>query len=165
MASIANAGFDVVLTGLLLCAWEVGAMWLLKRGPHETSVRANQAHLAAVTTHADLFCSCFLLIYTMFCCMACCPAGGGQQRTAGTVPRCQIGLLIVCGRLVLPPLPWVFDWSKACRTPSKQKQALVALFGMRTGSRQGVPGRCRQSLLAWVPCSPCARHTTKKKRR
>eukprot|EP00752_Nemacystus_decipiens_P001875 g1806.t1 len=38
VASIENAGFNVVLTGLLLCAWEVGAMWLLKRGPHETSL-------------------------------------------------------------------------------------------------------------------------------
>lgn len=38
VASIDNAGFDVVLTGLLLGVWEVGAMWLLKRGPHETSV-------------------------------------------------------------------------------------------------------------------------------
>eukprot|EP00903_Cladosiphon_okamuranus_P008088 g7798.t1 len=38
VASIDNAGFDVVLTGLLLCVWEVGAMWLLKRGPHETSL-------------------------------------------------------------------------------------------------------------------------------
>ncbi|CAN0537263.1 unnamed protein product [Ectocarpus sp. 12 AP-2014] len=38
VASIDNAGFDVVLTGLLLCVWEVGAMWLLKRGPHDTSL-------------------------------------------------------------------------------------------------------------------------------
>lgn len=38
VASIDNAGFNVVLTGLLLCVWEVGAMWLLKRGPHETSL-------------------------------------------------------------------------------------------------------------------------------
>lgn len=41
VASIDNAGFNVVLTGLLLGVWEVGAMWLLKRGPHETSVRAS----------------------------------------------------------------------------------------------------------------------------
>ncbi|CAM9476294.1 unnamed protein product, partial [Scytosiphon promiscuus] len=38
VASIDNAGFDVVLTGLLLFVWEVGSMWLLKRGPHETSL-------------------------------------------------------------------------------------------------------------------------------
>lgn len=42
VASIDNAGFDVVLTGLLLCVWEVGAMWLLKKGPHETSVRVGK---------------------------------------------------------------------------------------------------------------------------
>ena len=42
VASIDNAGFDVVLTGLLLCVWEVGAMWLLKKGPHETSVRIER---------------------------------------------------------------------------------------------------------------------------
>lgn len=42
VASIDNAGFNVVLTGLLLCVWEVGAMWLLKRGPHETSVRSGE---------------------------------------------------------------------------------------------------------------------------
>lgn len=41
VASIDNAGFNVVLTGLLLCVWEVGTMWLLKRGPHETSVRTK----------------------------------------------------------------------------------------------------------------------------
>lgn len=76
VASIANAGFDVVLTGLLLCAWEVGAMWLLKRGPHETSVRANQAHLAAVTTHAGFFCSCFLLYYVLLYGML--PSWGGS---------------------------------------------------------------------------------------
>lgn len=40
VAGIQNAGFNVVLTGLLLAVWEVGTMWLMRRGPHETSVSA-----------------------------------------------------------------------------------------------------------------------------
>lgn len=66
VASVANAGFDVVLTGLLLCAWEVGAMWLLKRGPHETSVRGNKrTNKMGGLKHKMMFFFCYLRISAM----------------------------------------------------------------------------------------------------
>ena len=81
VASIDNAGFNVVLTGLLLCVWEVGAMWLLKRGPHETSVRV------ALSKPRRAYTSIYIYIYVLRCCwrvLRCC----WQLVASGTPDAC-----------------------------------------------------------------------------
>lgn len=37
VASTANAGFNVVLTGLLMIIWECGSIWLMNKGPQAMS--------------------------------------------------------------------------------------------------------------------------------